>query len=71
MEHAAIFWGVVLWLIFWGAVGGVVTPRIFLHKNLDVSRAGLAGASIGAAAGPLGLLPLWYFAPRLRTIGMF
>jgi branched-chain amino acid transport system permease protein len=67
MEHAAFFWSVVLWLIVWGAVGGIVTPRVFLRKNLDVSRAGLAGASIGAATGPLGLLPLWIFAPRLRT----
>jgi len=67
MEHSAIFWSIVLWLIVWGSVGGIVTPRIFLHKNLDVSRAGLAGASIGAATGPIGLLPLWYFAPRLRT----
>ncbi len=57
-----------MWLIAWGTIGGVVTPRIFLRKNLDVSRAGLTGASIGAATGPIGLLPLWYFAPRLRTI---
>jgi branched-chain amino acid transport system permease protein len=68
MEHSAIFWNMVLWMIFWGAIGGIVTPRVFLKKNLDVSRAGLAGASIGAATGPFGLLPLWYFAPQLRTL---
>lgn len=68
MEYSGIFWSVVLWLIVWGTIGGIVTPRIYLRKNLDVSRAGLAGASIGGATGPLGLLPLWYFAPRLRTI---
>lgn len=68
MEYSGIFWGAVLWLIVWGTTGGIITPRIYLRKNLDVSRAGLAGASIGAATGPLGLLPLWYFAPRLRTI---
>jgi branched-chain amino acid transport system permease protein len=67
MEHSAVFWSVVSWLTFWGIVGSIVTPRIFLRKNLDVSRAGLAGATIGAATGPLGLLPLWYFGPRLRT----
>jgi branched-chain amino acid transport system permease protein len=67
MEHSAIFWTVFAWLTFWGMVGVIVTPRIFLRKNLDVSRAGLAGACIGAATGPLGLLPLWYFGPRLRT----
>jgi branched-chain amino acid transport system permease protein len=67
MGHAAFFWSVVLWLIVWGAIGAIVTPRIFLRKDLDVSRARLAGASIGAATGPIGLLPLWIFAPRLRT----
>ncbi len=67
MGHSAFFGSVVLWLIVWGAVGAIVTPRIFLRKDLDVSRARLAGASIGAATGPLGLLPLWIFAPRLRT----
>ena len=67
MEHSAIFWIVVAWLTFWGVVGGVVTPRIFLRKNLEVASAGLAGACIGAATGPLGLLPLWHFGPRLRT----
>ncbi|MEJ2166523.1 MAG: branched-chain amino acid ABC transporter permease, partial [Desulfobacterales bacterium] len=60
-------WTVVLWLIVWGAVGAIVTPRNFLRKDLDVSRARMAGASIGAATGPFGLLPLWIFAPRLRT----
>jgi len=68
MEYSGIFWSAVLWLIVWGTTGGIITPRVYLRKNLDVSRAGLAGASIGAATGPLGLLPLWYFAPRLRTI---
>lgn len=67
MEHSGIFWSVVLWLVVWGTIGGIVTPRIYLRKNLDVSRAGLAGTSIGGAIGPFGLLPLWCFTPRLRT----
>jgi len=67
MGHSTLLWSVVSWLTFWGMLGGIVTPRIFSRKNLDVSRAGLAGATIGAATGPLGLLPLWYFGPRLRT----
>lgn len=66
MEHPAIFWTVALWMIFWGAIGGFVTPRIYLRRNLDVSRAGLAGASIGAATGPLGLIPLWMVVRKLR-----
>lgn len=68
MEHSAIFWNTLLWVIFWGTVGAIVTPRIFIRKNRDVSRAGLAGASIGGATGPLGLLPLWILAPRLKGL---
>jgi len=67
MEHGTIFWSVFAWMTFWGTVGSVVTPRVFLRKNLDVSRAGLAGAFIGAATGPVGLLPLWFFGHRLQT----
>lgn len=67
MEHPAIFWSTVGWMVFWGAVGGVVTPRVFLRRNLDVSQAGLAGASVGAAAGPVGLIPYWIFTPREQT----
>ncbi|MFQ5774739.1 MAG: branched-chain amino acid ABC transporter permease [Kiloniellaceae bacterium] len=54
-------------MIFWGVVGGIVTPRVFLRRNLDVSQAPLTGAAIGAATGPFGLIPLWRFAPRVRT----
>ena len=50
-------------MIAWGAVGGVVTPRIFLRRNLDVSQAAFAGACIGAATGPVGLIPYWILAP--------
>ncbi len=64
MEHPAIFWSTVGWMIFWGVVGGLVTPRVFLRRNLDVSQAGLAGASVGAASGPVGLIPYWIFTPR-------
>lgn len=67
MEHGTIFWSVFAWMTFWGTIGSVVTPRVFLRKNLDVSRAGLAGAFIGAATGPVGLLPLWFFGHRLQT----
>jgi branched-chain amino acid transport system permease protein len=72
MEHPLIFWSAVAWMIAWGVVGGVVTPRVFLRRNLDVSQAALAGASVGAAAGPLGLLPYWYLAPMRqgRWIGL-
>ena len=64
MEHAIIFWPVVLWMIGWGVVGSVVTPRVFLRKEMDISNASLAGAFVGAASGPFGLVPLWYLAPK-------
>ncbi|MCP4317743.1 MAG: branched-chain amino acid ABC transporter permease [Hyphomicrobiales bacterium] len=64
MEFPLIFWSVVLWMIAWGVIGGVVTPRVFLRKDMDISNAPLAGAFVGAASGPLGLIPLWHFAPQ-------
>lgn len=65
MEYASYFLLALLWIIGWGAVGAVVTPRIYGRKDLDVSQAGLAGAATGAAGGPFSLIPLWYFTPRL------
>ncbi len=54
MEHGSIFWTTALWVIAWGAIGGVVTPRIYARRDLDVSRASLTGAAAGAATGPFG-----------------
>lgn len=67
MDHPAIFWWALLWILFWGAVGGVVTPRIYARKDLDISQASLGGAAIGGALGPIGLLPLWVATPKLTT----
>jgi len=66
MEHAYYFWWALLWIIGWGAVGGIVTPRIYSRKDLDVSQAALAGAAMGAAGGPFALAPLWYLTPKLN-----
>ncbi|MFQ5592789.1 MAG: branched-chain amino acid ABC transporter permease [Anaerolineae bacterium] len=65
MEHASYLGLALLWIIGWGAVGAVVTPRIYGRKDLDVSQAGLAGAATGAAGGPFSLVPLWYLTPKL------
>ena len=62
-----MLWTAILWFIVWGIIGGVVTPRIYTRKDLDVSQAGLTGASIGAATGPLGLIPLWIITPQLSA----
>jgi branched-chain amino acid transport system permease protein len=63
MEHSALFWWVVLWMVGWAAIGGVVTPRFYLRRDRDVSRARLVGATLGAATGPIGLVPLWRRTP--------
>lgn len=68
MEHPLIFTSAILWMIVWGTVGGVVTPRIYLRRDLDVSQAGFAGATIGAATGPFGLVPVWLYTPKLRPV---
>jgi branched-chain amino acid transport system permease protein len=65
MEYPSYFFLALLWIIGWGAVGAVVTPRIYGRKDLDISQASLAGAAMGAAGGPFTLIPLWYFTPKL------
>jgi branched-chain amino acid transport system permease protein len=67
MEYPSYFLLALLWIIGWGAVGAVVTPRIYGRKDLDVSQAGLTGAAMGAAGGPFTLIPLWYFTPKLDS----
>ncbi|RME58560.1 MAG: branched-chain amino acid ABC transporter permease [Caldilineae bacterium] len=67
MEHGAILLWAILWIVGWGAVGGIVTPRIYARKDLDISQAAFGGAVIGAALGPLSLVPLWIKTPKLRT----
>ena len=72
MEHAAIFGWALLWIALWGVVGGVVTPRIYARKDLEISQASFGGAIIGAALGPLSLIPLWTVTPKItnRMIGI-
>ena len=67
MENPSIFLLALIWIIGWGVVGAIVTPRIYARKDLDISQASLAGAAIGAAGGPFTLIPLWYFTPKLNT----
>jgi branched-chain amino acid transport system permease protein len=68
MKHAAIFWWTLLWMTVWGVVGALVTPRLYLARNLDLSRARLVGTGLGAAVGPIGLAPLWWKTPRLTSL---
>lgn len=68
MENGAIFGWTLLWIVAWGVVGGVVTPRVYERRNLDISQARLGGAFVGAGTGPIGLIPLWRYAPRLSNV---
>ncbi len=65
MEHTSYLIWALLWIIGWGTVGGIVTPRIYERKDLDVSQAALSGAVTGAAGGPFSLAALWYLTPKL------
>jgi len=65
MQYSSIFWWTVLWLIFWGVTGGIITRRIYLRKDLDTSNATLGGSVIGAAFGPVALVPLWWKSPEI------
>lgn len=65
--HASIFWYVVLWMVVWGTIGGLLTPRMYLRRDLDLSGTTLVGSLMGAATGPFGLAPLWARTPRLGT----
>ncbi len=67
MANSQIFTIVILWIVFWGAIGGIFTPRIYGRKDLDISKASLSGALVGGALGPIGLIPLWIYTPELTT----
>lgn len=67
MEFGYIFWYTFLWVAAWAVIGGLITPRIYLRKDLDISQATLVGAAVGGALGPLGLVPLWWKTPQLTA----
>jgi branched-chain amino acid transport system permease protein len=65
VETPGIFWGVIIWMIFWGVVGSFAIRRRYLQHDLDTSNATFVGAMVGAAIGPVGLIPLWLRTPVL------
>jgi len=67
VEFPLFFWGTILWMIIWGAVGAVVTRRRYLAHDLDTQNTVLVGASVGAATGPFGLAPLWLRTPAITN----
>jgi len=67
MEYPGIFWWTVAWMIAWGVIGSIVTRRVYIRRDLDSSNATLGGSMIGAATGPIGLVPLWWKAPEITN----
>jgi branched-chain amino acid transport system permease protein len=67
MDQSLFFWWVVAWMLVWGAAGSIVTPMVYVRRNLEISRSRLAGATLGAAIGPFGLAALWSLTPKLST----
>ena len=67
METPVIFWGVLGWMIVWGVVGSFITRRVYLRRDLDTSNTNFVGSMLGAATGPLGLVPLWAKTPVLTN----
>ena len=67
MTHPSIFWYTVLWLILWGAIGALITPRVYARKDKFTHQTALLGSFIGAALGPIGLILLWIFTPQLTA----
>jgi branched-chain amino acid transport system permease protein len=65
VESPDIFWGVIGWMILWGVVGSIAIRRRYLQHDLDTSNAVFVGAMVGAATGPVGLVPLWLNTPEL------
>jgi branched-chain amino acid transport system permease protein len=60
-----LFWSVILWMVVWGVAGSLLIRHRYLQHDLDTSNAAFAGAMVGAAAGPVGLVPLWLKMPDL------
>ncbi len=72
MNFPSYFWYTVLWLIFWGAVGALVTPRVYTRQDKFTYHTAMLGAFVGAALGPVGLILLWWFTPpaSLKWLGL-
>ena len=66
INPTALLLGTIAWLLVWGALGGIRTPKVYRNKNLNPEGARVVGILAGMVAGPFLLVPLWYFAPILN-----
>jgi len=62
-----ILLGTITWLLVWGTLGGIRTPHVYRHKNLNPEGARVMGLLAGMLGGPILLIPLWYFTPKVNS----
>lgn len=67
IEPAQILLGTIAWLLVWGTLGGIRTPNVYRHKNLNPDGTRPLGILAGMLGGPILLLPLWHFTPEANS----
>jgi len=55
---------IMSWIVVWGVVGGLGTPRVYRRKRQEDTLAAMGGAILGILGGPLFLVPVWIFTPK-------
>lgn len=67
VEPTFILLGTLAWLLIWGTLGGIRTPNVYRHKNLNPEGTRVVGMLAGMLGGPILLLPLWYYTPEVNS----
>ncbi|MCP5097335.1 MAG: branched-chain amino acid ABC transporter permease [Chloroflexi bacterium] len=67
IEPTWILLGTIAWLLIWGTLGGIRTPNVYRHKNLNPEGTRVVGLLAGMLGGPILLIPLWYFTPTVSS----
>ncbi len=67
IEPTVILLGTIAWLLVWGTLGGIRTPNVYRHKNLNPEGTRVFGILAGMLGGPILLIPLWRFTPEVNT----
>jgi endonuclease/exonuclease/phosphatase family metal-dependent hydrolase len=55
----------IFWIVTWAIIGMMITPLMYYDKGHDPSKGTSVGFVAGALGGPVLLLPLWVFIPRV------
>jgi branched-chain amino acid transport system permease protein len=67
IEPTWILLGTIAWLVIWGTVGGIRTPKVYRQKSLNPGGTQVVGILAGMLGGPILLIPLWYFTPEINS----